>query len=183
MPKTPQKIGTNTEFPKDLVIPDALKVPSGNVLKFVLHATALFHFKWCTEADGPTCKYYGSDAYLFNDAKDVANAPYSYVAEIKVIDSTMGDEIGSSAPTSVTKSLLMNDTSSLEFKPIALIDPPNPEVDHSWALVEASNNKGTGAFCDITYVQVVNTANGHSPAKSEYCGKYPDGHISSIPAH
>ncbi|RIB11701.1 hypothetical protein C2G38_2145454 [Gigaspora rosea] len=178
-----KKIGTNTEFPKDLVIPDVIKVPPGNIFKFALHATALFYFKWSTEADGPTCTFCGSDGYYFNDAKDVANAPYSYLAHVKVNDSATGDEIGSSFPTCTVKSLLMDDTSSFEYKVIAAAKPPNPAVDHSWGLTEAFNHKGTGAFSDITYIQVVNTANGRSPADSEYAGKYPDGHISSVPAH
>ncbi|CAG8736535.1 4290_t:CDS:2, partial [Cetraspora pellucida] len=173
-----QTIGTVTELPKDLVIPDAIKVPPGNVLKFALHATALFYFKWCTEADGPTCKFAGSDGYLFNCAEDVANVPYSYIAEIKVNDFTMSTEIGESFPTCTIKSLLMDDISSLDFKVLAAIESPNPEVDHSWGLMETSNHKGTGAFSDITYLQAVKTANGHSPINTKYVGKFPDGHIS-----
>ncbi|CAG8497924.1 10357_t:CDS:2 [Dentiscutata erythropus] len=106
---------------------------------------------------------------------DVANAPYSYVAEIKVIDSTMGDE---SMRRSYNLKFLQISNPLLYFSRFQC-----PEVDHTWALVEVSNNKGTGAFSDITYIQIVNTAYGNSPAKSECCGKYPDGNISSIPTH
>ncbi|CAG8547058.1 512_t:CDS:2, partial [Scutellospora calospora] len=177
-----QKIGINTEFPKDLVIPDAIKVPEGNDFKFAMHATALFHFKWSTGADGPTCKFAGSDSYFFNSAKDVADVPHSYVAEVKMAEFDMSEEIGSSFPTCTVRSLTMDDTSSLQFKVIAAVEPPNPAVDHSWGLMETFGHKGDGVFKDITYIQVVNTANGHSPAGSEYASKYPDGHISSIPA-
>ncbi|CAG8541324.1 15788_t:CDS:2 [Dentiscutata erythropus] len=72
-------------------------------------------------------------------------------------------------------SIIPKDTSSLVVTTSATHPAPDSR-DLPWALGKASNNKGDGAFKDITYLVRVNTCGGVAPDNS-LCGTtYPTGY-------
>jgi hypothetical protein len=66
----------NTEFPESLTIPEVLKVPDGNVFKFVLYGIGVVDYKFnASDATWTVCMYISYDGTLHrpNQLKLVIN--------------------------------------------------------------------------------------------------------------
>ncbi|CAG8721464.1 8288_t:CDS:2, partial [Racocetra persica] len=141
----PRFIG-NQELP-DVEIPRRLRVPRGNFFKFHLFASGYLCYR-CTERR--RWKLDDVRVIFFNHRRDVLRYPFSGVASTyEVQDGPIG-----------FRSIIPQDTSSLEFSLIAVVPSHNPTRNAPLQLsfVNAS------AFSDITYIIRAANNGGAPPA-------------------
>ncbi|CAG8457028.1 3883_t:CDS:2 [Ambispora leptoticha] len=158
----------NTEFPKNLTIPEDLKVPAGNVFKFVLYGIGVMDYKYSeSESAWGLCK---SEFILANYPKDLYFNSSSIVA---MASGAAADQFGN-VLEGVTKSLIPGDNSLCDGKSIAIRYYPDSKSYHG-GLGKSTVHQGS-AFSDITYIHVFVDSEHPLPVDSLF-----DGYIYSTP--
>jgi hypothetical protein len=126
-----------------MVIPDNLKVPSGNVLLFKTFASGTQIYTCAARTDDPNAfawTFKAPDAELWNDASEKLGTHYA-------------------GPTWEG-----NDGSSVVAEVASRADAPNPGAI-PWLLLKAKSTSGAGVFTNMTYIQRLETVGGVAPAE------------------
>ncbi|RIA80182.1 hypothetical protein C1645_793090 [Glomus cerebriforme] len=163
------KIGTDTNFPENLTIPEILKVPDGNVFKFVLFGIGVIDYKF--NASDSTWIVSNGESFYFNDPKDISFDPNSIVATL------LGGSVDQSGKDlkGVVKSAIPGDNSLIANKTIAVDFHPKLKTIRG-TLGQVETHEGT-SFSDITYIQSIFSGKEQDPP----AGSHPDGYICRIP--
>ena len=125
------------------VIPDNVKVPSGNVLLFKTFASGTQIYTCAARADDPNAfawTFKAPDAELWNDASEKLGTHYA-------------------GPTWEG-----NDGSKVVAEVVSRADAPNPRAI-PWLLLKAKSSSGAGVFTNMTYIQRLDTVGGVAPAE------------------
>ncbi|CAG8579205.1 2535_t:CDS:2 [Ambispora leptoticha] len=137
------QIGTNTEFPKDITIPEALNVPAGNVFKFALYGIGVAGYKFKkSESTWNICK---GDTFYFNHPKDISFNSGSIVAMSSAVGLGQSGEILEGP----IKSLIPGDTSLCAGKGTP---DYHPELKTLRGVIGKPTTYQGETFSDITYV-------------------------------
>ncbi|GBB97718.1 hypothetical protein RclHR1_03050007 [Rhizophagus clarus] len=162
------QIGANTKFPKHLgKIPETVKVPDGNVFKFVLYGIGVYDFKFnASESTWKICK---SETFFVNYPQDLSSFNASSI--VVTTSSTALDQCGNTHNGAI-KSLIPGDTSFATGQSVAFEYDAKSNVVR-WYLGKIKTSQGV--FSDITYIL------GYFNSKHDLSeGSYPDGYVRSI---
>ncbi|CAG8641864.1 5714_t:CDS:2, partial [Racocetra persica] len=118
-----QQIGTNTEFPENINIPDILKVPDGNAFKFVLYGIGATEYRFNKiESTWNICN---SEVFYVNYPEDLSFGPNSFVAK----STASGLDQSGNTVKNVLKSIIHEDMSLCISKTINIAPNPKPRLD------------------------------------------------------
>jgi len=160
------QVGTNTEFPSHLGdIPETVKVPDGNVFKFVLYGVGVLDYKF--NASDSTWKVCKGETFLSNNPK----SPLAASSIVATTSSTALDQYGNTHK-GLLKSLIPGDTSSAIGHSKVFEYDAASNIIH-WSLGEIKSAEGV--FSDITYM-----LGNHKSSHDLSVGTYPDGHVRSV---
>jgi hypothetical protein len=139
-----------------IAVPDALRVPGGNVLLFKTFATGAQIYVCAAKADDPETfawTFTAPDAELWNDA---------------------GEKVGSHF---AGPSWAGNDGSRVVAEVVGRAEGAPGAIP--WLLLKAKSSDGAGAFSTLTYIQRLETSGGIVP--TERCDRSMAGAERAVP--
>ncbi|GBB99061.1 hypothetical protein RclHR1_03400013 [Rhizophagus clarus] len=162
------QIGTNTEFPKHLGdIPENVRVPDGNVFKFVLYGVGILDYKF--NASDSTWKICKGETFLVNNLEDFSS--FNASSLVATTSSNALDQHGNTH-NGALKSLIPGDTSFATGQSVSF-DYDTKKKIVRWSLAKVKTSQGV--FSDITHMLGY-----HSSIHDLSEGSYPDGYVRSI---
>ncbi|CAG8672960.1 7415_t:CDS:2 [Dentiscutata erythropus] len=162
------KIGTITEEPKDIEIPEEIQVPDSAKFKFLLYAIGTAEYT-CAKLDG--VKYWNTtnyDTFLVNDI------PIGFGPECFVVRHYFSYPPYKGGKA-IYESIVPGDTSFVWEGPDASVPSPDGPENLAWIRIKPYATKGEGALNDFTWALRIATVGGSPPPNSTCGTDYEEG--------
>jgi len=171
----------NPDFPKGLVIPDAIAVDlTKNQFAFSLFLLSTLTVQ--CDASNKTWDFIGPVGLFVNSPDDLksVNVNPQLITAVSFFDTSSSSSLLVHS-AGIRSAVLPSDTSSSLFLTNATTPAPNPSQDGAWLRSTAFNQQGNGAFSNVTYLQRVLTIGGNPPPNDQCGTSFPDKFVYSVP--